>query len=215
MIGVLALQGAFSRHLELLRLLGVEGRLVRTPEDLGGVSGLVLPGGESSVHLRLLDESSLLLPPAKRGGGRVGGSTQRTSLYDALGRFEGPILGTCAGAILLARRVTNPEQRSLDLIDIDVERNAYGRQRESFEDEEGRVFIRAPRITRIGEGVEVLARRGDEPVAVRQGRMIAATFHPELAGDTRLHALLVEETRRSHGPGMRSLGPYARAMGPH
>ncbi len=171
-VGVLALQGAFEAHERALRDLGAEVREVRTPADLAGVSGLVLPGGESSVHLRLLAESGL---------------------EEAIRKFEGPILGTCAGLILLARKVSNPAQRSLGLLDVDVERNAYGRQRESFEDEAGRVFIRAPRITRVGPGVEVLERTAKgEALAVRQGRILASTYHPELSRDRALHTLLVQ-----------------------
>jgi len=169
-IGVLSLQGAFAAHERLLRELGAEPREVRVPADLEGLKGLVLPGGESSVHLRLLEESGL---------------------DGAIARFEGSILGTCAGLILLAKRVANPEQRSLGLLDVDVERNGYGRQRDSFEDEEGRVFIRAPRITRVGSGVEVLASREGEPIAVRAGRILGATYHPELGRDRSLHEQLV------------------------
>ena len=174
-VGVLALQGAFEAHERALHDLGTEVREVRTPADLAGVSGLVLPGGESSVHLRLLAESGL---------------------EEAIRGFEGPILGTCAGLILLARRVGNPAQRSLGLLDVDVERNAYGRQRESFEDEAGRVFIRAPRITRVGPGVSVLDKNAKgEALAVQQGRVIASTYHPELGRDRSLHSLLVGLSR--------------------
>ncbi len=175
-VGVLALQGAFEPHVRLLACLGAEPVEVRTPADLEGCSGLVLPGGESSVHLRLLAESGL---------------------DEAIASFEGAILGTCAGLILLARNVTNPAQRSFGLLDVDVERNGYGRQRESFVDEEGRVFIRAPRITRVGEGVEVLASRGNEPIAVQCGRTIGATHHPELAEDSSLHQRLLERAEAS------------------
>jgi 5'-phosphate synthase pdxT subunit len=171
-IGVLALQGAFEAHEKALRELGAEVREVRTPADLAGVTGLVLPGGESSVHLRLLAESGL---------------------EAAIKKYDGALLGTCAGLILLARRVANPAQRSLGLIDVDVERNAYGRQRESFEDESGRVFIRAPRITRVGPGVEVLDKTSEgEALAVRQGRVLASTYHPELSKNRTLHELLVQ-----------------------
>lgn len=170
MIGVLALQGAFAAHSRLLATIGAEAREVRTLGDLEGCTALVLPGGESSVQLRLLTESGL---------------------DEAVARFEGPILGTCAGLILLAKRVTNPEQRSFGLLDVDVARNGYGRQRESFE-EHGHVFIRAPRITRVGPGVEVLARRGAEAIAVRQGRATGVTFHPELASDATFHRALLE-----------------------
>jgi 5'-phosphate synthase pdxT subunit len=173
-VGVLALQGAFAAHAQLLEALGAEAREVRSAADLEGCEALVLPGGESSVHLRLLAEARLDV---------------------AIERFAGPLLGTCAGLILLAKRVTNPEQRSLGLLDVDVRRNAYGRQRDSFEDERGRIFIRAPRIERVGPGVEVLAARGAEPLAVRAGRVLGATYHPELAGDSTLHRALLELAR--------------------
>jgi 5'-phosphate synthase pdxT subunit len=155
---------------------------VRKAEQLGGLDGLILPGGESTTVLRFLD---------------------RHRLFDHLAEFCGrkPVFGTCAGAILLAREVRNPAQRSLGLLDAVVERNAYGRQIDSAiltaqtELPGGpleMVFIRAPRMIEVGPGVEVLARREGFPVLVRQGKVMAATFHPELADDRRVHRLFVE-----------------------
>lgn len=180
-IGVLALQGAFDAHRRVLSGLGVEAPLVRSTRDLEGLDAIVLPGGESTTMLRFL---------------------ARDGLFEALGEFVAarPALGTCAGLILLAREV-EPHQPSLGALDLTVARNAYGRQRDSkvlrgetrlpggpFE----MVFIRAPRITLLGAGVEVLARRGDDPVLVRQGNAIGCAFHPELGGDDRVHRLLIE-----------------------
>lgn len=187
-IGVLALQGDFARHLEALERLGVNATEVRGPEDLKGLSGLVLPGGESTTMLKLMEG---------------------TGMEDAIRSFHetgGALFGTCAGLILIADRVTDPSQRSLHLLDVDVERNAYGRQRDSFEadvetsigrDEPFRgVFIRAPRVTRQGPGVEVLARAADgDPVLLRQGRVLAATFHPEMTQDLRVHRYFIEEVQ--------------------
>lgn len=180
-VGVLALQGDFAAHVRALAKEGIRAEEVRYPAQLAELGGLILPGGESTTLLRLA---------ADRG------------FEDPLRRFHergGTILGTCAGAILVAGRVLNPEQRSFAFIDIDVERNAYGRQKESFETREPApffggaplemVFIRAPRIRRTGPGVEILAARGGEPVLVRQGSVLASTFHPELTEDRRLHRL--------------------------
>ena len=179
-VGVLALQGAFREHREALTDVGVDAVEVRMPADLDGLDGLVMPGGESTTMMRLMDVYGLESP-----------------IRDLHAR-GGAIFGTCAGMILLAARAVDgrPDQRPLGLIDIDVRRNAYGRQTASFEAPvrlQGEdmpmpgVFIRAPRIERVGAGVEVLATRGDEPVAVRQGRIMAAAFHPELTRDRRLH----------------------------
>ncbi len=177
LIGVLALQGDFAAHAAALARLGARARLVRAPADLEGLEGLVIPGGESSAMLRLME---------------------RNGLCPALRAFAAarPTFGTCAGAILLAREVLGPAQPSLGLLDLVVERNAYGRQLESFVAAveapalggpvEG-VFIRAPRIRRAGPGVAVLGRRAGEPVLVEQGHLLAATFHPELTGDARVH----------------------------
>jgi 5'-phosphate synthase pdxT subunit len=177
--GVLALQGGFAAHAAALADCGVAAREVRTPAGLEGLDLLVLPGGESTTLLKLLASSGLdtALPGFHRRGGAL--------------------FATCAGAILLAREVTGPAQPSLDLLDASVARNHYGRQVDSFEDEaplgDGPplplVFIRAPAITRIGPGVEVLARHGGLPVLVRDGRILAATFHPELTPDRRVHRL--------------------------
>ena len=180
--GVLALQGDFAAHASVLARLGADVREVRRVAELDGLSALVIPGGESGALLRLMS---------------------REDWFDALRRFAGgggAILGTCAGAILLAREARAPSQPSLGLVDAVVERNAYGRQRESFEGEieapelggviHG-VFIRAPRIVSTGSGVDVLATRGGEPVLIRQGRILAGTFHPELSGEDRLHRELL------------------------
>lgn len=175
--GVLALQGDFAAHAAALRRTGVAAREVRRVAELEGLRGLVLPGGESTALLKLMGDEDW---------------------FGALRRFHaegGVLLGTCAGAILLAREVT-PSQASLGLVDATVERNAYGRQVDSFETEVEApalgtplraVFIRAPRFVGTGPGVEVLGRLDGKPVLVRQGHVLAATFHPEIAGDDRLH----------------------------
>jgi pyridoxal 5'-phosphate synthase pdxT subunit len=180
-VGVLALQGDFAAHAALLQRLGERAREVRRIEELDGLGGLVLPGGESTTLLRLMGAEPWL---------------ESLRAFHAGG---GALFGTCAGAILLARAV-HPAQPSLGLLDAAVARNAYGRQAESFEarlaapafgDGLPGVFIRAPRFTALGRDVEVLARLGDEPVLVRQGRVLAATFHPEIAGDDRVHRLFL------------------------
>ena len=178
-IGVLALQGDFAAHLETLAREGVEGVEVRYAGQLDEIDGLIIPGGESTALLNLIEDRRLGAPLRH---------------FHARG---GAVFGTCAGAILVARAVSGPAQPSFGLIDIDIERNAYGRQKESFETVETipafgekplpMIFIRAPRIRRIGPGVEVLASRGGEPVLVRQERVLAGTFHPELGRDGRLH----------------------------
>lgn len=189
-IGVLALQGDFALHARALASCGVESVEVRKPEQLADVDGLIIPGGESTTLLKLMD---------------MWGFVPAIEKFHAEGR---PIFGTCAGLILLARDVQNPRQFSLGLIDVDVERNAYGRQRESFETP-GRVsldgapadiemvFIRAPRIRRTGRGVQTLARQGDEPVMVREGTILAATFHPELTDEPSVHRYFCEMVRRA------------------
>ena len=175
-IGVLALQGAFREHAKTLRQLGAEVVEVRLPEELDALDGLVVPGGESTTIMRL--------------AGIYG-------LDEAIRRFRGPIFGTCAGMIVLDRE-------HLGLADIEIERNAFGRQVRSFEadvDLDGEetplrgVFIRAPRITERGPGVEVLAELDGNPVLVREGRILAASFHPELAGDGRVHERFLEIVR--------------------
>jgi 5'-phosphate synthase pdxT subunit len=178
-IGVLALQGDYREHDQRLRRLGVPTRLVRRAKELEGLAGLILPGGESTTMLKLMIEESLLEP------------------IQAFARRGGALYGTCAGAILLADRVTSPEQPSLHLLNIDIERNAYGRQVESHVGREPcpelgespleMVFIRAPIIRKVGENVKVLAHHHGDPVFVRQGSIMATTFHPELAADDRVH----------------------------
>ena len=175
-IGVLAVQGNFREHAAMLRRLGAEPVEVRKPEQLEGLDGLVVPGGESTTFMRLM---------------RLYG------LDEAVRRFSGPILGTCAGMIVLDRN-------HLGLVDIAVDRNAYGRQVASFEadlelegDEEPLrgVFIRAPRLHAAGPGVEVLAELDGEPVLLREGRFLVASFHPELTDDTRVHERFLELVR--------------------
>ena len=186
-IGVLALQGAFDVHAKRLAELGAEVRLVRKPEELAGLDALVIPGGESTTFLKNLE---------------------RVGFYDTLEAFvqTHPVFGTCAGCILLAKEVTSPPQRSFAVLDVSVERNAYGRQNDSvILNEETSlpggplemVFIRAPRIARVGDAVEVLARRDGHPTLVREGGMLAATFHPELTEDTRVHAYFLEMVRKA------------------
>jgi pyridoxal 5'-phosphate synthase pdxT subunit len=179
-IGVLALQGDFALHRAALERCGVEAVEVRKPDELADVDGLIIPGGESTTLLKMMEAWNFV--PA-------------LETFHAAGK---PLFGTCAGLIVLAREVVNPKQFSLGLIDVDVERNAYGRQRESFEAHgqatlEGRalslemVFIRAPRIRRVGPAVETLAELNREPVMVRQGTVLVATFHPELTSDRTVH----------------------------
>lgn len=189
-IGVLALQGDFEAHAGALRKCGAEAVEVRTPGDLADLDGLVLPGGESSTILKLIDAANL---------------------RDPLLRFAGakPVFGTCAGAILAAREVSNPAQESLALLDIAVERNAYGRQLDSRiaevtpepgeldGDELEAVFIRAPIIRRVGPDARVLARYNGDPVLVEQGRHMVSTFHPELSQDLRVHRRFLDKIRAS------------------
>jgi 5'-phosphate synthase pdxT subunit len=176
-IGVLALQGGFDAHVRALAGAGLASRLVRTARDLEGLDGLVLPGGESTAQLRLF------------GRGQLEGPLRS---FAASGK---PILATCAGLILAARAV-RPAQPSFGWLDVTVDRNAYGRQLESFESEDDSgtrrlVFIRAPRIAAVGAGVEVLARLGGEPVLVKEGRTFGAAYHPELDGPA-LHAQIFQ-----------------------
>jgi 5'-phosphate synthase pdxT subunit len=189
-IGVLALQGDFALHVRALGRCGVQAVEVRKPEQLAEVDGLVIPGGESTTLLKLMEAWSFV-PALEK--------------FHAAGH---PIFGTCAGLILMARGVENPRQCSLGFIDVDVERNAYGRQRESFEARGTAVldgvpasiemmFIRAPRIRRVGEGVEVLARQGDDPVLARQGGVLVATFHPEVTGDEAVHRYFCAMVRQA------------------
>jgi pyridoxal 5'-phosphate synthase pdxT subunit len=182
-IGVLALQGDFEAHANVLRELGAEPRIVRTPHDLEGLEGLVVPGGESTTMTLGIAREGLAEP-----------------LRDLV-RSGTPVLGTCAGLILLDRS-------HLGLLDVTCERNAFGRQVHSFEVDlelpalEGPVrgvFIRAPRVTDRGAGVEVLAELDGHPVAVRQGNILAVAFHPETTGDTRLHEWLLGHARSTNG----------------
>jgi len=175
-IGVLALQGNFREHAAMLRRLGADPVEVRKPEQLDGLDGLIVPGGESTTFMRLM---------------RLYG------IDEAIRRFAGPIMGTCAGMIVL-------DNEHLRLIDLDVDRNAYGRQVASFEadvrlageDEPLRgVFIRAPRVRATGPGVEILGEHDGEPVLVREGRILVASFHPELTDDSRVHELFLDEVR--------------------
>jgi pyridoxal 5'-phosphate synthase pdxT subunit len=184
-IGVLALQGAFEAHAKALTALGATAKLVRTPAELADLDGLIIPGGESTTFLKFLERDGFL---------------------DALQSFveTTPTFGTCAGAILLAKNVQNPTQKSLAALDITVERNAYGRQIDSAiltapTTLEGgpleMVFIRAPRIIHTGPNVETLATRDGFPVLVREAHLLAATFHPELSSDTRVHQLFLDLIR--------------------
>jgi pyridoxal 5'-phosphate synthase pdxT subunit len=178
-IGVLALQGDFDAHRKRLEELGSKVVLVKKPEQLDEIDGLVIPGGESSTLLKLLGQAG----------------------FDKLKEFvrSKPTFGTCAGAILLANDVENPKQASLGALDITIRRNAYGRQVDSSI-REGEfqnhpiemVFIRAPKIERVGDRVEVIAREGNDPVLVRQNKTLAATFHPELSEDHRIHEFFLD-----------------------
>src|SRR5437899_1783292 len=205
-IGVLALQGDFDAHRKRLEELGAEVLLVKKPEQFDEIDGLVIPGGESGTFLKLLGEAG----------------------FEKLRQFVHlkPTFGTCAGAILLASEVENPEQAGLGAIDIRIRRNAYGRQLESSIREgqllqstlNGKpgstlemVFIRAPKIERIGAGVEVIATEGkvNVPVAVRQGSVMAATFHPELSDDTRVHQAFLDLVSRHISEVVILSGPQA------
>jgi 5'-phosphate synthase pdxT subunit len=184
-IGVLALQGAFEAHAKALAALGATAKLVRTPAELEELDGLIIPGGESTTFLKFLERDGFL-----------------TALESFI--TTTPTFGTCAGAILLAKNVENPPQKSLAALDITVERNAYGRQIDSAILTEPTklpggplemVFIRAPRITHTGPQVETLATRDNFPVLVREGHILAATFHPELSSDPRVHQLFLDIIR--------------------
>ncbi len=187
-IGVLAIQGDFDAHRHRLEELGAEVVLVRKPEQLDEIEALVIPGGESSTFLKVLGEKGF------------------QQLKDFV--LTKPTFGTCAGAIMLAKEVENPKQAGLGAMDITVRRNAYGRQIDSFIDtvavspelQQGKgplemVFIRAPKIENVGAGVEVLAKQGNDPVLVRQGKTMAATFHPELSEDSRVHQYFLNLVR--------------------
>jgi pyridoxal 5'-phosphate synthase pdxT subunit len=188
-VGVLSLQGDFAAHGAALQRAGAEPVFVREREQLEEIDGLIIPGGESTTMLKLL---------------------RYENLFEAIAEYgrRKPVFGTCAGAILMAKDVTGPVQESLNLVDIEVERNGYGRQIDSrvvtlqpYPDFEGRtspgkleaVFIRAPIIRRLDEGVRVLAEYQGDPVLVEQGRHLVATFHPELTQDARVHSLFLEK----------------------
>jgi pyridoxal 5'-phosphate synthase pdxT subunit len=182
-IGVLAIQGDFAAHASMLARLGVETIEVRRSDQLADIDGLIIPGGESTTMLKAMREEQMIAP------------------IKDFARAGKTIFGTCAGAILLARQVHNPPQESLGLIDITVERNSYGRQIDSFigqaetalgEKPFEAVFIRAPRIIRTGPGVEALSTIEGEPVLVKQDNLLAATFHPELTADERVHSFFIE-----------------------
>lgn len=183
-IGVLALQGDFDAHRKRLEELGAEVVLVKKPGQLDDIDALVIPGGESTTFLKLLGDAG----------------------FQKLSDFvrAKPTFGTCAGAILLARDITNPPQRGLGVLDVTIRRNAYGRQIDSSIRHAGTefggdplemVFIRAPRFENLGANVQVLAREGEDPVLVRQRNVLAATFHPELSDDTRVHRYFLDMVR--------------------
>lgn len=190
-IGVLSLQGDFEAHKRVLRHLGTEPVEVRHINQLSAIQGLILPGGESTTVLKLLDSEQLIAPLVEFAARR-------------------PVLGTCAGAILMAAEVSSPVQQSLGLIDVAIKRNAYGRQLDSsirnVEPTDAFVqrtaagpmeatFIRAPKIWRIGNKVTVLAVDRDNPILVEQDHLVAATFHPELSNDQRVHTLFLDKVR--------------------
>ncbi len=186
-IGILAIQGDFAMHAKMLDTLTAPWMLVKHPADLEAVSGLIMPGGESTTMLKLFE---------------LEGMGQAIKEFAAKGK---PIYGTCAGAILLAKEVSNPQQQKLGLIDIGIERNAYGRQIDSSvqsgdcpelaDHPVEMVFIRAPIIRRVGEGVKVLGRCGDLPVLVEQDNILAGTFHPELTDDPSVHQYFLKKVR--------------------
>jgi 5'-phosphate synthase pdxT subunit len=180
-IGVLALQGDFEAHRRALERVGADSTEVRSASDLDTIDGLIIPGGESTTMLKLLDEEKLFEPIKRFGSSK-------------------PIFGTCAGAILLSREVLHPRQPSLELMDVTIERNAYGRQIDSRvaqidfgSDQAEAVFIRAPIIRRVGSEAKVLATLDSVPVLVEQGKHLAATFHPELSEGERIHRYFAEK----------------------
>ena len=182
MVGILALQGDVREHARIVSALGHEARLVRKPEELDGLDAIIVPGGESTTIGKLAERFGLLEP-------------LRRVIREGL-----PTLGTCAGLIFLAGGTTGPSQTQLGVLDVVVERNAFGRQVDSFEAELEvvglteplhAVFIRAPIVDKVGAEVEVLATVGADPVMVRQGNIVATSFHPELTGETRVHEMVV------------------------
>jgi 5'-phosphate synthase pdxT subunit len=194
-VGVFSLQGDYEKHDRMLRRLGVEPVYANAAQDFDGLEGLIIPGGESTTMLKLLDLEEMFDPLLAYARTR-------------------PVLGTCAGSILMAQEVTSPPQRSLGLMDFTIERNAYGRQVDSSiqrvqpsEEFERRtapgeletVFIRAPIIREVRDGVKVLASLASDPILVEQGPYLAATFHPELTDDPRVHQLFLDKVRAHHG----------------
>ncbi len=187
-VGVLGLQGNFREHVEMLQLLGVETVIVKLPEQLDIIDGLIIPGGESTTMIRIMEDVELKKPLINK-------------IRDGL-----PVFGTCAGMILLSNGVVGYDQPTLNAIDIKVKRNAYGRQVESFEvdltlefskDKPFRaIFIRAPKIVEIGKDVEVLARYENDPVLIVKDKILASSFHPELTEDTRVHEYFLDMIRR-------------------
>ena len=191
-VGVLAVQGDYEAHASALKRAGAEATFVRTVADMQGIEALILPGGESSTQLQFLQEEKL------------------DKAIKDFAQNGGAILGTCAGAILLAREVHGPDQKSLGLLDVAIERNAYGRQLASHVTQEPSklsdralemVFIRAPIIEKLGRKVEVLAKSEGHPVLVQQGRILAATFHPELTSDSTIHEYLLRVARNGKSDG--------------
>lgn len=187
-IGILAVQGDFAMHARMLDQIGVPWKLIKHVEDIAGADALILPGGETTTMLKFLIERKL------------------ADAIKGFAKDNKPVFGTCAGAILMAKEVLNPEQERLGLIDISIERNAYGRQVDSSVQQgecpeiSGRtvemIFIRAPIIRRVGEGVKVLGRSGGLPVLVEQDNLLAATFHPELTEDQTIHRYFLTKLQR-------------------
>jgi 5'-phosphate synthase pdxT subunit len=191
-VGILAVQGDYEAHASALARVGAESVFIRTVADMQGIDALILPGGESSTQLQFLQEERL------------------DKAIKDFAQNGGAILGTCAGAILLAREVHGPDQKSLGLLDVAIERNAYGRQLASHVTQEPSklsdrplemVFIRAPIIEKLGRRVEVLAKSEGHPVLVQQGRILAATFHPELTSDSTIHEYLLQVARNGKSDG--------------
>ena len=191
-VGVLAVQGDYEAHASALKRAGAESVFIRTVADMQRIDALILPGGESSTQLQFLQEEQL------------------DKAIKDFAQNGGAILGTCAGAILLAREVHGPDQKSLGLLDVAIERNAYGRQLASHVTQEPSklsdralemVFIRAPIIEKLGRKVEVLAKSEGHPVLVQQGRILAATFHPELTSDSTIHEYLLRVARNGKSDG--------------
>ena len=186
-IGVLAVQGDFQKHLDVLSRIGVDSLAIRTGEQLDEIDGLIIPGGESTTIYKLLD---------------------RGNFFERARRFvtEKPVFGTCAGAIMLAKHLSNNTLRTLEAIDINIERNAYGRQVDSFIDDVGflgqrieAVFIRAPRILSVGEKTELLSELNGDPVIVRDNNVLACTFHPELTDNDSVHRYFVKMVKDFNG----------------